>query len=145
MDLHIDDFRRDSAIILLRLFNHFPRQHSIYISEISPEGYEDEYGLMNIRYEACLATMFWLAEEKLLTYKSEIPNEGIEQATLTLKGFQLLLGYSTLEDVSQDLSTKEEIVSEKKRRIEYIREALKSKSSAQMTLVMDELIQAIKS
>jgi len=144
VDLHIDDFRRDCAIILLRLYNHFPRQYSIYISEITQEGYEDEFGLINARYEACLATMYWLAEENLLTYKSEMPNEGIEQATLTLKGYQLLLGYSTLKQISQDLSSTEDQEAQPQRRIQHIREALRSQSSAQMEIVMDEFFLSIK-
>jgi len=125
-DLNIDDFRRDAAITLLRLYNNFPRPHNLYIYEVCGEESEDEFGLISKRHEACLATMIWLADEALLQYKSLVVDEGIEQATLCLLGVELLLGANP-EGVS---------------RIEALRQGLASRSSTKLEVAINEFLSA---
>ncbi len=127
-DLNIDDFRRDAAITLIRLYNNFPRPHSLYIHEVCGEDGTDEFGLISKRYEACLAAMLWLQQEGFLSYKTLLPGEAIEQAVLTLKGIELLLSSS-----SAGVS-----------RIESFREALSSRSSQKLENAVNEFLNAAK-
>lgn len=123
-DLHLDDFRKDAAITLLRLYNNFPREHSLYVAEICAEETTDEFGLPSKRHEACQAAMLWLARHRLMDYGQIVSDEGIELAVLTPLGLQLLL--------SPD--------DNKKPRIESIRAAIKSGSSAKIEKVMNNLL-----
>ncbi len=125
-DLNIDDFRKDAAIILLRLYNNFPTPHTLYIEDVCSGQSEDEFGLISKRHEACLATMLWLADERYLTFKSLLNEEGIEQAALSLLGIELLLGANT-DGVS---------------RVESLRKALSSQSSIKLERAINELLSA---
>lgn len=89
-ELHIDDFYKDAARILLALYLQFPRPVSIYVADISGIDNVDEYGLHSERHDACLHTMLWLAEEQLLRYTDTIYREGIDHAVLTHKAMQWL-------------------------------------------------------
>ncbi|HFB64071.1 MAG TPA: hypothetical protein ENJ60_00895 [Aeromonadales bacterium] len=128
-DLHLDDFRKDAAITLLRLYNNFPREHSLYVVEICAEETTDEFGLPSKRHEACQAGMLWLARHGLMSYGQVVPDEGIELAVLTPKGLQLLL---SADD-------------NKKPRIENLRAAIKSCSSEKIEKVMNALLLSIPS
>ncbi len=128
-DLHLDDFRKDAAITLLRLYNNFPRAHSLYVSEICTEETTDEFGLPGKRHEACQAAMLWLARHELMSYGQIVADEGIELAVLTPKGLQLLL----------------EMGDNKKPRIENLRVAIKSGSSTKIEKVMNDLLLSIPS
>ena len=123
-DLNIDDFRRDTAITLIRLYNNFPRPHTLYINEVCGEDGVDEFGLISRRYEACLAAMMWLADEGFIQFKSLIVDQGIEQATLCLLGIELLLGANP-DGIS---------------RIEALRLGLSSKSSTKLEVAINELL-----
>jgi hypothetical protein len=125
-DLHIDDFRKDLAVVLIRLFNNFPRPHAIYLDEICPESETDEYGLVSKRYLAAMATLIWMGEEGMLRYQSVLPNEGIDQAVLTLGAWKHLM---SLNEPSGQQGVK---------RIDRLRNALKSRSSTQLEAAVDE-------
>ena len=126
-DLHLDDFRKDAAVTLIRLFNNFPRLHSLYVIEICSEDTLDEFGLPSKRHESCMSAMIWLAEEGLIRYKQILPDEGIEQAVLTAKGIKLLLLPGE----------------NKKPFIENIRASIQSRSSQKLEKFMDKLILSI--
>ncbi len=89
-ELHIDDFYKDCAVVLLRLYRSFPRKTSIYVGDLC--GYEetDEIGLYSDRFQACFAAIMWLAEEGHIRYAGTIGQEAIELATLSQKSFTLL-------------------------------------------------------
>jgi hypothetical protein len=89
-ELHIDDFYKDCAIILLRLYRSFPRKISIYVGDLC--GYEetDDIGLYSDRFQACYAALMWLTEENIIRHSGTIGQEAIELATLTNKGFNQL-------------------------------------------------------
>lgn len=56
-DLHIDDFYRDAALILLRLYRTFPRKTILYVDDISGPDTPDEFGLHSERFQSCFSTM----------------------------------------------------------------------------------------
>lgn len=87
MDLHIDDFRKDAAAGLLRLYQAFPRKTTLYVADLI--GYEepDEFGLPSPRHQGCLGTLLWLGEEGYLRFESTIQYDALDQAVLTEKGF----------------------------------------------------------
>ncbi|MDX9873626.1 MAG: hypothetical protein RBS88_01855 [Spongiibacteraceae bacterium] len=91
-DLHIDDFFKDAGLILLQLYNGFPRRQLLYVEDIIGPTEVDEFGLPDARHQACFSTMLWLAEEGWLRYDSTIRQEALDQAVLTRKSLLLLSG-----------------------------------------------------
>lgn len=89
-DLHVDDFHRDSACILLQLYSQFPRPQILYVDSICGPDTPDEFGLPSNRTLACFSAMLWLGAEGYLRYDSCIRQEALDQAVLTEKGFLLL-------------------------------------------------------
>ena len=90
LDIQIDDFCRDSALIFDTLYRVFPRNTDILVDQICGAEELDDFGLHSRRHEACLETMFWLAAEGLIRYEDTIQHDGISQATLSNQGFSLL-------------------------------------------------------
>ena len=89
-DLHIEDFYRDAAAILIQLYNRFPRKGAVFVEDIAGDDEPDEFGLHSNRHMACFGTMLWLAEEGLLRYESVIGQDAIDQAVLTSECFNRL-------------------------------------------------------
>lgn len=127
-ELHLDDFRKDSAIALVRLYNNFPREHTLYVSEICTDETTDEFGLPSKRHDACMAAFVWLADENIIRYKQLIAEEGVEQAVLTAKGLKLLLSPSM----------------NKVPFIKEITQAIQSGSSRQLEKIMNSLVLSIE-
>ncbi len=125
-DLHIEDFFKDSARILLRLYNHFPRPTQLFVEDIIGPEEPDEFGLFSPRYQSCFSTMLWLAHEGYLTYETTIRQDAIDQAVLTAPCL-LRLTLPQTQD-SKDL--------EAAARVNAIRDALKSQSSAELRRAM---------
>lgn len=97
-DLHIDDFYRDTALILLRLYGQFPRPQILFVEDICGSAEPDEFGMPPARQQACFSTMIWLGRQGFLRYDATLRQEGLDQAALTERGF-LLLASSTLQPV----------------------------------------------
>lgn len=89
-DLHIDDFYKDCGLILLRLYNHFPRKTILYVDDICGSDAPDEFGLPSDRYLAGFSAMLWLADENYLRYSDTIQQQALDQAVLTEKTLVLL-------------------------------------------------------
>src|SRR5690606_28258940 len=89
-DLHIDDFCRDTARILLRLWGQFPRPQLLFVEEICGATEPDEFGLPGARHLACFSTLLWLADEGWLRYGECLRQDGLDQAVLTERGLRLL-------------------------------------------------------
>lgn len=89
-DLHIEDFYRDVATILLRLYASFPRKITLYVDDVSGPDQPDEFGLHHPRFQAGFGAMIWLAEQGYLEFEETIRQEAIDQAVLTRRGFLLL-------------------------------------------------------
>ena len=102
-DIHIDDFYRDTAKILVFLYNQFPRKITLYVEDIAGPDKPDEFGLHSSRHLAAFHTMLWLAGADYLTYGNLIRQEAIDQAVLSHRSFMLL--NSSLADPYQTNST----------------------------------------
>jgi hypothetical protein len=96
-DLHIDDFYRDCALILLRLYSTFPRKTVLYVDDICGPDTPDEFGLHSERHQAAFSAMIWLSEAGYVTFAETIREEALDQAVLTQRGFLLLSSRSELE------------------------------------------------
>lgn len=89
-DLHIDDFYRDAAKILMALYNQFPRKMTLYVEDICGPDTPDEFGLHSTRHQACFHTMMWLGTSDYLRYEQAVRQEALDQAVLTHRGFLVL-------------------------------------------------------
>ncbi|MFC3151168.1 hypothetical protein ACFOEK_09015 [Litoribrevibacter euphylliae] len=91
-ELHIEDFYKDCAVILLRLYRSFPRKVSVYVGDLC--GYEetDDIGQYSNRFQACFSAIVWLTEEGYIRHAGNIGQEAIELATLTQAAFSHLSG-----------------------------------------------------
>lgn len=87
MDLHIDDFYRDSALGLLNLYQAFPRKITLYLDDLVGVLPRDEVGLPHPRQQQCLSTLLWLANEGYVRYESTIGYDAVDQIELTQKAF----------------------------------------------------------
>lgn len=137
-DLHIDDFFKDAALILLQLYQVFPRKAAIYVEDISGPDEPDEYGLHSKRYMACLSAMLWLAEQGYLSFESTIRQEAIDQAVLTHKGFTLLSSRCELD--SDQAVVAAALMEQSSSNINQLRRALKSRSSTALEQTMQYLL-----
>lgn len=136
-DIHIDDFCRDVSLVLVTLYNAFPRKHTIYVEDISGPDETDEVGLHSTRYHACLGAMLWLAEEGYLRYESLVYRDGIDQAVLTNKTFVILSAMSDVRfDDPVDPELPESVAEYKQTLIAQIRAALRSRSSNNVTRII---------
>ena len=90
IDLHIEDFCHDIIKTLLRLYEAFPSKHSVYIDEIAGPMELDEYGLPSDRHQRCLGAMLWLQQENIILIDDVIPQQAIDQASLTLTSYRAL-------------------------------------------------------
>jgi hypothetical protein len=89
-DIHIDDFYRDTAKILVTLYNQFPRKITLYVEDISGADKPDEFGLHSPRHLACFHAMLWLAGADYLSFETLIRQEAIDQVVLSHRSFMLL-------------------------------------------------------
>lgn len=89
-DLHIEDFYKDVALILLRLYALFPRKQILYVDDICGADTPDEFGLPSPRYQAGFSAMVWLGEQGYLRHAGPIRQEALDQAVLSEKALLLL-------------------------------------------------------
>jgi hypothetical protein len=135
-DIHIDDFCRDAALILLHLYSAFPRRASVYVEDICGPDTPDDVGLHSDRHMACLGTMLWLAEEDYLRFEAMIYQDGIDQAVLTGKAFTLLCGLSQIRYQHPMPDLPESLMVEKITVVEQIRAVIRSGESAKISAMM---------
>lgn len=128
-DLHIDDFCKDSAKILVALYAKFPQKLILYVEDIAGPDEPDEFGLHSPRHQACFSTMLWLGETDYISYIQPIRQEALESATLTHRGFTFL----TSRDTSNPPST-----AHPEPRIEKIKLELREGSSETLKQLMLE-------
>ena len=89
-DLHLHDFYRDCARILLLLLSTFPQRAPLYVEDLIDPEPADEFGLPSRRHTSAFAAMLWLAEEGWLRFHETIRQDGIERAVLTRTAFVAL-------------------------------------------------------
>jgi hypothetical protein len=135
-DIHIDDFCRDAAQVILHLYSAFPRRASVYVADIAGEDEPDDVGLHSDRHMACLGTILWLAEEGYLRYEAMVYQDGVDQAVLSGRSFTLLSSLSQFRYAAPSPALPEAVAIEKMTLIEQIRAAVRSRESRKTTAIM---------
>lgn len=139
-DLHIDDFYKDAAQILLVLFRYFPRPFTVYAADISGPDMPDEYGLHSDRHQACFSTMVWLRDAGLLRFVDIMNNEAIDQAVLTHKALTLLTTRSEIRFVPEEESMPPSVAEEQASHAYQLRLAVHSESSFAIRRLMQHML-----
>jgi len=98
-DLHIADFYKDTARVLVQLYNSFPLPIMIFVEDIAGPDQPDEFGVHSRRHQACLASLLWLSQMGYMSYQSLIRQEAVDQACLTQRGFTLLASPLPMQEV----------------------------------------------
>ena len=91
LDVHIDDFFKDCAVILLHGFKYFPIKQVLYIEDISGPDDVDEFGLHSQRHLAALGAVSWLSEEGYIRFGEMNRQDSVDDFVLTSKAFSKLL------------------------------------------------------
>ena len=130
-DIHIDDFYRDVAKILTRLYAVFPRKTTLYVEDISGPDEPDEFGLHHPRFQACFSTMIWLAEHDYLLFQDTIRQEALDQVVLSQKAFLVLTSQSdvSVREASELDSLPPSLSQEVQTNVARLRGALQERSS----------------
>ena len=143
-DLHIDDFYRDCALILLRLYASFPRKSILYVDEVCGPDSPDEFGLHSERHQSCLSAMIWLGDAGYLSFTETIRDEALDQAVLTQVGFLLLNSRSDLElgfpEELPDDGIPPSVMERSMTNVMQLRRALREGSSIHIQQVMHYLL-----
>lgn len=138
-DLHIDDFYRDCAKILVTLYGQFPRKVTLYVEDISGPDAPDEFGLHSLRHQACLHAMLWLATSHYLQYEQLVRQEAIDQVVLSHRGFLALNSVmEPLPDLDASLPTA--LLKEESLAIHRIRHELRAGTSFSLAETMRTLM-----
>lgn len=143
-DIHIDDFYKDTARILLQLYNAFPRKASVFVEDIAGPDQPDEFGLHSKRHMACFGAMLWLSEEGFIRYVDTIRQEAIDQAILTQQSFVRLSSLSRdpqlIAWASPPVDAPEAVRSNYLSHIHLIREALLDGGSERITQTLHRIL-----
>jgi hypothetical protein len=132
-DLHIDDFCRDTARILVRLYSQFPRPQLLFVDEICGSAETDEFGMPGSRHLACFSTLLWLGDEGYLRYTETLRQEGLDQAVLSGHGLRLLSSRSVMPWLGQEQGDSHVV---------QLRRVLASGSSSQLQQTVQYLLGA---
>jgi hypothetical protein len=132
-DIHIDDFYRDSAKILVRLYATFPTPITLYV-DISGPDEPDEFGLHHPRFESCFSTMIWLAQHDYLHFDELLRKEAMDRVVLTQKAFLILAGSSLANEPHNNVPPEAppSIADRLNTQIAQLRNALNEGSSIQL-------------
>ncbi|MEZ5540308.1 MAG: hypothetical protein R3E63_10270 [Pseudomonadales bacterium] len=139
-DIHIDDFYKDAARILLVLYQYFPRPYTVYVADISGFDEPDEYGLHSDRHNACFSTMVWLADAGLLRYVDVINKEAIDQAVLTSKAINLLATRSPIRFQPEEEDMPPSVADAQASHVHQLRLAIRSGESFAIRRIMMHLL-----
>ena len=152
-DIHIEEFYKDIARILLQLHACFPRKAQVFVEDICGPDQPDEYGIHSVRHQSCFATMLWLTDEGFIRYDTTIRQEAIDQAVLTQKAFLRLnslakfevyssstgdgstFNFTALESIKNSSATIEPMTN-----VELIRQSIKTTTSTQLTRVLERIL-----
>lgn len=138
-DIHIDDFFKDAALTLNRLYSSFPRPAAVFVEDICGPVTTDEFGIPGDRFVACFSTFLWLAEESYLRYTDTIRQEAIDQAVLTGRCFNVLTMRAPTGEAPAD-ALPPSVRSERSSNINRIRDALNSGSSSRVRAAMTDIM-----
>lgn len=134
-DVNIDDFYHDIGIILLSLFQQFPRKVSLFIDDISGPDEMDEFGLHSPRYLSAIGALMWLHDEGYIRYLDIIKQESAEECTLTQKAFVKLIK----PNLSKDKLAKANSIEKRESTLAFqIQQALREQSSIDMQRIIEQ-------
>jgi hypothetical protein len=142
-DIHIDDFFKDAAKTLNRLYLSFPRKTAVFVDDIAGPVTTDEFGVPGDRFVACFGTLLWLAEEGYLRYDETIRMEAIDQAVLTARCFGVLTMQASA-DLLDDETLPDSVRAERSSHIHRLRDALKSGSSTRLRTTMTQIMELMR-
>lgn len=91
LDVHIDDFFKDCAVILLQGFKLFPAKQVLYVEDISGPDDVDEFGLHSPRHMSALGAIIWLQEEGYIRFGEMNRQDSVDDFVLGSKAFSKLL------------------------------------------------------
>lgn len=91
LDVHIDDFFKDCAVILLHGFKYFPAKQILYVEDICGPDEADEFGLHSPRHLAAFSAISWLQEEGYIRFSEVDRQESVDEFILASKAFTRLL------------------------------------------------------
>ncbi len=97
LDVHIDDFFKDCAVILLHGFKYFPTKQILYVEDICGPDDADEFGLHSPRHLAALGAIIWLKEEGYIRFSEIDRQESVDEFVLAGKAFTRLLTADTAD------------------------------------------------
>ena len=137
-DLHVEDFCKDTAKILLALYKRFPQKTTLYVEDISGPDSPDEFGLHSPRFNACFNTMLWLAENDYLSYSQTIKQEALESVVLSHRAFTFLSSWQEAAPIAS--GTALELPSGSPvlplTRVEHLRKTLLNATSTRLKLLV---------
>lgn len=139
-DLHIEDFCKDTAKILLALYKRFPQKSTLYVEDISGPDTPDEFGLHSPRHSACFNTLLWLAENDYLHFSDVVRQEALENVVLSHRAFTFLSSWQNAAPVRSERPPAEQGSNNtegapspiRQTRIEELRSTLLNMSSTQL-------------
>lgn len=105
LDVHIDDFFKDCAVILLHGFKYFPAKQILYVEDICGPDEADEFGLHSPRHLAAFGAIIWLEEEGFIRFSEIDRQESVDEFVLASKAFTRLLN-ADKEDPTTSLAQK---------------------------------------
>jgi hypothetical protein len=105
LDVHIDDFFKDCAVILLHGFKYFPSKQILYVEDICGPDEADEFGLHSPRHIAAFGAIIWLQEEGYIRFNEVDRQESVDEFILGSKAFTRLLNVDS-EDPNTNLAQK---------------------------------------
>jgi hypothetical protein len=91
LDVHIDDFFSDTAVILLSGLQNFPAPQILFIEDICGPDDTDEFGLHSPRHLAALGAIQWLRDEGYVRFGVIDRQESVDDFVLTSKSFSRLI------------------------------------------------------
>jgi hypothetical protein len=91
LDVHIDDFFSDVAVILLSGLQNFPAPQILFIEDICGPDDTDEFGLHSPRHLAALGAIQWLRDESYVRFGVIDRQESVDDFVLTSKSFSRLI------------------------------------------------------
>lgn len=137
-DIHIDDFYRDAAKILVALYNQFPRKAILYVEDICGPDTPDEFGLHSPRHQACFHTMMWLGSSDYLRYEQLVRQEALDQVVLSHRGF-MVLNAAMPGATANDIALPDSVLKEEALAIHRIRHELRDGTSYSLAETMRQL------
>ena len=91
LDVHIDDFFKDCAVILLHGFRYFPAKQILYVEDICGPDDADEFGLHSPRHLSAFGAIIWLKEEGYIRFSEVDRQESVDEFVLASKAFTRLV------------------------------------------------------